>query len=209
MFNTPAPAPPPPVIGRKKAQKTQKGEILCAICGNKICMQFLKRFQSYGLRRLRVLRAKRFQTLFAPFVQSKPPLGSCGRPLWRTASKRRSAPVLGRSNVANQAVLPDSPLRVAIWTLLWPGTATLRARPAIGSWRLIPAAVQSARGLAHSKTLRAFGGSRSTRQRLGQQWPSTAFSSRMDGSLRTASKRRRFYPRMARIYANEKKPSKM
>jgi hypothetical protein len=41
--------------------------------------------------------------------------------------------------------------------------------------RLIPSPAQSARGLAHSTTLHAFGSHRSTRQRLGVRWPSTAF----------------------------------
>jgi len=34
---------------------------------------------------------------------------------------------------------------------------------------------ESARGLAHSKTLRVFGSQRMARQHLGVRWPSTAF----------------------------------
>jgi hypothetical protein len=45
-------------------------------------------------------------------------------------------------------------------------------------WRLIPSPAQSARGLAHSKTLRAVRWSSVSRQRFGVRWPSTAFSSR-------------------------------
>ena len=39
-----------------------------------LSLPVLQRFQSYGLRRLRALRAKRFQTPFASFVQTKHPL---------------------------------------------------------------------------------------------------------------------------------------
>ena len=45
--------------------------------------------------------------------------------LWRETKFGRSAPVLGRSNVALRETL-EKPEALAHWTLLWPRTATLR-----------------------------------------------------------------------------------
>ena len=45
--------------------------------------------------------------------------------LWSENRFGRSAPVIGRSNVALQEIL-EKPRAIAHWTLLWPRTATLR-----------------------------------------------------------------------------------
>ena len=52
----------------------------------------------------------------------------------------------------------------------------IRAKDCIDRYRVSHAAPESARGLAHSKTLREVWGHRFARQRLGVRRPSTAFS---------------------------------
>ena len=46
---------------------------------------------------------------------------------WRETRFRRSAPVLGRSNVALQRAL-EKPRAIARWTVLWPRTAIFRTQ---------------------------------------------------------------------------------
>jgi hypothetical protein len=56
-----------------------------------------------------------------------------------------------------------------------PGRSPSR-HPGAQQWHGNPPPPESARGLAHSKTLRVRRAFRSARQRLGLRWPSTAFS---------------------------------
>jgi len=134
-------------------------------------LPFLQICQSYGLRRLRVLARQKIQMPNAPNVQRKMILAR--RSSHRANRKSaRSAPVPGRSNVANQAAIETSkahrrPSLAAAGDGRAPpafrGSSGRESAPSkhrpqnnepihIGC-HIRPS--QSARGLAQSKTLRA------------------------------------------------------